>query len=483
MPTLPRRLLLRFLSSGLLIGCQPDKPAHTETADPAAAELPLDTLPAATSRRPPDSLTWHRVERPTPANAPLIRPGVGRRAVAPRDTAAPPPAEARLYDLTLKASEYHKVDPTQLVEVRGREGAVVRIPAGTLVDMREEPATAPAFVEVKECYGLADRLLSNLVSETTDDQLLVPGGAVLVRATSGGQPLRVVEGQAVQVELPGAARPGTRLYYGHGGRRQPIRWAATDLETAAVDEQIYTDARPMPAYNGGPIALNKLVRYPIAALASRTQGTVYVSVVINEAGQVLSPKVLRGLGHGCDAEALRVLRQSSGRWTPGQRDGRFVRVKMLVPIRFSLPDLPDLLAHTDSTSEPTEPAALAAEVLPADRQAFRVGQLGWLMAARPRPATEAVTTLTAAVAPDTHTSVRLVLHDAATIILGQPTETGYDFVDVPANKKAVLLGIRYVSGTPYVAVRNITTGRHGSEPLSFQETTLAALKKLIQELE
>jgi len=475
---LPRYLLLSFLSCGLLVGCQSETPTTTEATAPA--ELPLDTLPAATPRLTPDSLTWHRVERPTSADAPLIRPGVGRRAVAPRDTVAPPPAEARLYDLTLKASEYHKIDPTQLAEVRGREGTVVRIPAGTLVDARGEPATGAVFLELKECYGLADVLLSNIISETTDDQLLMPSGVVLVRATSGGQPLRVADGRAVQVELPGPVRPDMRLYYGRGERRQPIRWIATGPETAAADEQIYSDAQPMPTYGSGPTSLSALVRYPTAALESRTQGTVYVSAVIDEAGRVLSPKLLRGLGNGLDAEALRVLQQSSGRWTPGQREGRFVRVKMLIPVRFNLPNTPDLVARADSTGEPLEPAASVIEVPPAERQAFRVGQLGWLAAARPRLAAEAVTTLVAAVEPDTHTSVRLVLHDGNTIILGQPTETGYNFVDVPANKKAVLLGIRYMSGTPYVAVREITTGRHSSEQLSFRETTLAALEQLIE---
>ncbi|UOR04742.1 energy transducer TonB [Hymenobacter aerilatus] len=481
MPTLRHLLLLGCFASLLLPSCQSDTSSHTE-ADSTETSAPVDTLPASTPRRS-DALTWHRVEHPTQANAPLIRPGAGRRTVAPRDTAAPPPAEARLYDLTLKASEYHKIDPTQLAEVRGREGTVVRIPAGALVNSRGEPARGPVFVELKECYGLADRLLSNIVSETTDDQLMIPGGAVLVHVTGSGQPLHLAEGHTVQVELPAATRATAQLYHGRGGRRQPIRWVAAGPESV-VDNQIYSEAQPMPMYESGPAALNKLVRYPTAAADSHTQGTVYVSAVIDEAGRVLTPKVLRGLGSAFDVEALRVLRQSSGRWTPGQREGRFVKVKMLVPIRFTLPDAPDLLASADSTSAPapTTPEA-DAEIPATDRQAFRVGQLGWVAAARPRPAAESVTTLTATVEPDTHTSVRLVLHDAATIVLGQPTETGYEFVDVPANKKAALLGIRYMSGTPYVAVREITTGRHSNEPLSFRETTLAELEKLVQELE
>ena len=82
-----------------------------------------------------------------------------------------------------------------------------------------------------------------------------------------------------------------------------------------------------------------------------------------------------------------------------------------------------------------------------------------------------------------HSLPAALLAGLATIVLGQPTETGYDFVDVPANKKAALLGIRYMGGMPYVAVQEITTGHHSSEPLNFRETTLTELERLVQGLE
>ena len=485
----PRRPWLTLLPVLLALSCHPDRPTQTETeaTAPVAAVRP-DALLADVRPAPVpavDSPTWHRAGPLPAARAPLIRPGGVRRQVPARDTAAPPPLEARLYDLTLKASEFHRIDPTRLTEVRGREGTVLRIPAGSLVTAGGAAPGGEVFVELKECYAPVDMLLSNLLTETTDDQLLAAAGMVLVRATAQGQPLRLAADHTVQIELPLPRRAGLQPYAGRGGRHQPVRWAALSPDVApAFDEQIYAEAQPMPTYRTGPADLSALIRYPAAARARGTTGNVFVSLVVDETGRVLAPKVLRGLGDGCDAEALRVLRQSSGHWTPGQHAGRLVKVKLLVPVHFALLPADTTAAGADSTYAaaadlPALPTSATDGSTPATAHyVFNADRLGWLAAARPPRPSQAVTTLAAALAPDAHTSVRLVLPGAApTILLGQPGPDGYQFADVPANRKAVLVGIRYTNGTPAVALRNIVTGQQAQEPLTFEETTLEGLEE------
>jgi len=479
----PWRPWLVLVLSVLFLSCQPDKPAQTEAAAPAAP-IPEDTVAIALPPPTADSVTWHRAGPTRAVRGPLIRAGGLRRQVQPRDTAAPP-MEARLYDLTLKASEFHKIDPTGLAEVRGREGTVLRIPAGSFVTAKEEVPGGMVFVELKECYSLPDMLLSNLLTETTDDQLLAAAGMVLVRATAQGQPLHLAANHSVQVEMPLPRRAELQPYAGQGGRRQSIRWQALGADIVpAFDEQVYTNAQPMPTYRTGPAALSELIRYPEAARTKGTQGNVFVSLVVDETGHVLSPKILRGLGDGCNEEALRVLRQSSGRWTPGQRDGRLVKVKLLVPIRFALPAAGMVPDSTYTAEVPASAAAPTDGSAPASNHyVFNADRLGWLAAARPPRAAEAVTMLVATLEPDDHTSVRLVLPEAApTIILGQPGPYGYQFVDVPANKRAVLVGIRYTNGTPFVALHDVVTGRREEEPLTFKETTLEGLEVLLAKL-
>jgi protein TonB len=65
------------------------------------------------------------------------------------------------------------------------------------------------------------------------------------------------------------------------------------------------------------------------------EGTVYVVFVVNTVGSIQDVEILRGIGGGCDEEALRVV-SGAPKWTPGKQRGRPVRVRMRLPIRFKL---------------------------------------------------------------------------------------------------------------------------------------------------
>jgi TonB family protein len=488
----------------LTAACQSDKPARTERTAPALADtLALDTAANSVGTLGDTVVRrdWHRLVQPTRRNAPLIVYRSVRRAPAGLADTAPPPGDATLFDVARKASEYFQIDPTKAAEVRGRDGTVVRIGAGTLVDAQQKAATGPVWVELKECLTPAEMLLTNLSTTTTDGHPLQTAGTVFLKASQNGHPLQVAAGRTVRLEMPAAnghPLPDMRLYHGQG--TAPVRWDLAP-ETAApapeTTETIYTDARPMPAYGSGPAAINRLIRYPQQALASRTQGVVFASFVVDEGGKVLNPKVLYGLGHGCDEEVLRVLRQTSGHWTPGQRNGEFVKVKMMLPVRFSFHE--GQLSAADSTpaAEPADSPAMAAANLapeleeapepePTDRYVFHCAQLGWLNADRPHVsattsllATESVTS--SANLPD-GTSVRLVLRGATPTILAAEAGSGsYQFENVPAGRRAVLIGLRYEAGTPYLAWQETTTGQE-PDPLEFQEITLEELERRLERL-
>jgi TonB family protein len=354
------------------------------------------------------------------------------------------------------------------------------------------------WVELKECLTPAEMVLTNLSTLTTEGQPLQTAGMVLVKATAGGQPLQIAAGRTLRLELPAAhGRPlsDMRLYYGQPTR--PIRWEAAP-ETAApaseAAETIYTNARPMPTYGNGPADINRLIRYPQEAVASRAEGIVFASFVVDESGRVLRPKILRGLGHGCDEEVLRVLRQTSGHWTPGQRNGEFVKVKMTLPVRFSFQE--GMLSAADNPPVLTDPEAqvVAAagssapeettEPNPTDRYVFNCAQLGWFNADRPlSPGAGAASLLAASPEADDATAVRLVLRGSTpTVLAGQPTEGGYQFESIPPGHRAVLVGLRYQGGSPYLAWQEITTGQESNIPLEFQETTLEDLEKRLDRL-
>ena len=77
------------------------------------------------------------------------------------------------------------------------------------------------------------------------------------------------------------------------------------------------------------------IKYPIMAKESGIQGTVYVTFVVERSGAVTDVKILRGIGGGCDEEALRVVKNMP-KWEPGKQRGKPVRVQFNMPIKFTL---------------------------------------------------------------------------------------------------------------------------------------------------
>ncbi len=93
---------------------------------------------------------------------------------------------------------------------------------------------------------------------------------------------------------------------------------------------------PMPEFNGD---LNKYLGehmvYPEQAKAAGIEGRVGVQFVVNEDGTISNPKLTRGIGAGCDEEALRVI-SAMPRWKPGKNNGVPVKVYFTQPITFKL---------------------------------------------------------------------------------------------------------------------------------------------------
>lgn len=94
-----------------------------------------------------------------------------------------------------------------------------------------------------------------------------------------------------------------------------------------------------PEYQGGQKALGKFLgsrlRYPALARQNKIQGKVYIGFVVEKNGSLSDFKVIRGIGGGCDEEAIRVLKLSP-LWKPGYANGKPVRTSYTLPITFQL---------------------------------------------------------------------------------------------------------------------------------------------------
>ena len=105
------------------------------------------------------------------------------------------------------------------------------------------------------------------------------------------------------------------------------------------NDSVFQIVDQMPEFPGGMEAMMKFVasnvKYPEAAKDKNIEGRVFVSFVIEKDGSVSNVKVLRGIGGGCDEEAVRVVK-SMPNWTPGKQKGEPVRVSFQMPFMFKL---------------------------------------------------------------------------------------------------------------------------------------------------
>jgi protein TonB len=109
-------------------------------------------------------------------------------------------------------------------------------------------------------------------------------------------------------------------------------------KTIETDE-VFDIVEDTPEFPGGMESWGEFLRnnlkYPEQARQMGVEGTVYVVFEIRKDGSVENVELLRGIGAGCDEEAMRVIKESPN-WTPGKQRGHIVNVRMRLPIRFKL---------------------------------------------------------------------------------------------------------------------------------------------------
>ena len=111
----------------------------------------------------------------------------------------------------------------------------------------------------------------------------------------------------------------------------PPEEAAAEVEE---EPEIFVVVEQMPKLIGGIAGIQERITYPDVARLAAIQGKVIVQFVVDEEGRVRDPVVLRGIGGGCDEEAVRAVREA--RFEPGRQRGKAVRVRYVLPVTFKL---------------------------------------------------------------------------------------------------------------------------------------------------
>ncbi len=105
------------------------------------------------------------------------------------------------------------------------------------------------------------------------------------------------------------------------------------------EDEIFTIVET-PAEPAGGLAafykdISERIKYPAQARRMQVEGRVFVEFVVNKDGSLTDIRVVKGIGAGCDEQAVLVL-QTAPKWKPGKQRGVPVRQRMVLPITFQL---------------------------------------------------------------------------------------------------------------------------------------------------
>lgn len=114
-------------------------------------------------------------------------------------------------------------------------------------------------------------------------------------------------------------------------------FAQIDSENKVYEEQplIQIAIDIMPQIIGGLDSLEMKINYPLNAYRNKIEGKVYILAMIDTLGNPLSAEIIKGIGYGCNEEAIRLIMLA--KFTPAIDNGKKIKCQISIPIRFKLP--------------------------------------------------------------------------------------------------------------------------------------------------
>lgn len=178
--------------------------------------------------------------------------------------------------------------------------------------------------------GLKYNLLTNYTSFIAIDSVVRNAGG---KQTTVKQPLPLpdkVSDYAVGGVAYGASMNSQSV--------QCMKISSVEVESNEDAPSTFQVVEEMPEYIDGAKAMKNFlilnVIYPEAAKLAGISGTVYVEFTVEANGDITNIKVVRGIGGGCDEEAVRVVALMKNKWRPGKSNGGNISTQMVLPIKF-----------------------------------------------------------------------------------------------------------------------------------------------------
>ena len=207
-----------------------------------------------------------------------------------------------------------------------------------MLDDFNNAANDPKLTEQITGLGLKYNLLTNYTSFIAIDSIV---------RNKGGKQATVKQPLPLPENVSDYAVGGYGTASGYRSCMKVMPASANVMETKVeldeTEEQspvVFTAVEEMPEYIGGQTAMEAFIKmhlvYPAEAKTKGISGVVYIEFTVKADGSVTNVTVIRGIGGGCDEEAVRVVKMMSKKWKPGKQNGKNTTTKMTLPIHFQL---------------------------------------------------------------------------------------------------------------------------------------------------
>ncbi len=232
----------------------------------------------------------------------------------------------------------NQIDIAKLTKQRAAEMAMLESPANhdtlNILLQDKNPALALAVKNVKG-ISKSTQTHENIIVE---DAMVLNQDELSVASQAGVSHEKLLNEEVTAIKEDSKAVAADKANPEPAGYDAKMA-AKKTVETEYEGKMVFTEVEEMPYFPGGEAERNKFlsdnITYPQQATENGIQGTVYTSFIVDSNGKIEDAKILRGIGGGCDEEALRVVKLMP-RWKPGKQSGKPVRVLFNMPVYFKL---------------------------------------------------------------------------------------------------------------------------------------------------
>jgi len=398
---------------------------------------------------------------------------------------------------TLKEYQKSIEKKHQVFNISNTKDEVIRCAGGLIIKVNansfefaggkgKEPADVK--IDVKECSRTSDMLLADL-STTSDKKLLETGGMLLIDATSENKKLKLKENTSLKVMFPVKDdNKDMKIFNGSRGTKGDVVWKLAKQPDNLNKARIYLHPEVQAGSTDMKSFLKKNIGFPESAIEKDVQGFVFIGCIVTEKGKIEDPRVLQGIGFGCDEEALRVVKLIPG-LNPARQKGKPVRSLSVIPVEFVLPGKslgdnmkPDFSGKlVKKYADYKDRIITEANKEELDYYVFNSDQLGWINCDRFFDL-EDKTNLIVNQKPAEDLQIKIVFDKIKSIMNGTPGKEFYTFSDIPIGEEITIIGLKIQDNQPQLAYKKTKIARDMAVDLDFKPITTQDLKNKLEAL-